>query len=254
MYADDAVRLLRSRGLRARRLDTGYPEWRRAHRPDRSVRSGSVPDGGERGRSDDGSDARVDPEQLREQVREKYREVAAEPQRTFHFHTGRPLAARLGYEAEAVDALPDRAVESFAGVGNPFSLRRLVPGERVVDVGSGAGFDSFIAAGQVGPSGEVVGCRHDDRDAREVAGDRRRSSGSTTSTFVKGFAEELPVADGWADVVISNGVINLCPDKRAVFDEIRRVLKPGGVLQFADIANGRPVPPEALRDIDLWTG
>src|SRR5882672_12887829 len=102
-------------------------------------------------------DLLVDPETLRVQVRDKYREVAVDPHGTFHFHTGRPLAARLGYDQAAVDALPDRAVESFAGVGNPFSLRRLAPGERVVDVGSGAGFDSFIAAGQVGPGGEVVG-------------------------------------------------------------------------------------------------
>jgi arsenite methyltransferase len=195
----------------------------------------------------------VDPELLREQVREKYREVAAEPQRTFHFHTGRPLAARLGYEADAVDALPDRAVESFAGVGNPFTLRRLAAGERVVDVGSGAGFDSFIAAGQVGTSGEVVGVDMT-TEMLEKSRDTAVALGFGHVTFVEGFAEELPVADGWADAVISNGVINLCPDKRAVFGEIRRVLKPGGVLQFADIANGRPVPPEALRDIDLWTG
>ncbi len=198
-------------------------------------------------------DLMVDPEVLREQVRDKYREVAAEPERTFHFHTGRPLAARLGYETAAVDALPDRAVESFAGVGNPFSLRRLMPAERVVDVGSGAGFDSFIAAGQVGPTGQVIGV---DMTIEMLEKSRETASGlgSDHVSFVDGFAEELPVDDGWADAVISNGVINLCADKRAVFDEIHRVLKPGGVLQFADIANGRPVPPEALRDIDLWTG
>ncbi len=198
-------------------------------------------------------DLMVDPAVLREQVRDKYREVAAEPQRTFHFHTGRPLAARLGYESAAVDALPDRAVESFAGVGNPFALRSLAAGERVVDVGSGAGFDSFIAAGQVGPTGQVVGV-----DMTTEMLDKSRDTvamlGLDHVAFREGYAEQLPVDDGWADVVISNGVINLCADKRAVFDEIRRVLRPGGVLQFADIANGRPVPTEAMRDIDLWTG
>src|ERR1700730_2580978 len=102
-------------------------------------------------------DLLVDPDALREQVRDKYREVAVDPHRTFHFHTGRPLAARLGYDQDAVDMLPDRAVESFAGVGNPFSLRRLATGERVIDVGSGAGFDTFIAAGQVGVDGQVIG-------------------------------------------------------------------------------------------------
>jgi SAM-dependent methyltransferase len=195
----------------------------------------------------------VDPDALREQVRDKYREVAVDPQRTFHFHTGRPLAARLGYDAESVRALPDRAVESFAGVGNPFSLRRLEPGERIVDVGSGAGFDTFIAAGQVGPAGRVVGV---DMTAEML--DKSRATADALGfdhvEFRDGLAETLPVDDGWADAVISNGVINLCADKRAVFDEIRRVLRPGGWLQFADIANGRPVPPEALRDIDLWTG
>jgi SAM-dependent methyltransferase len=195
----------------------------------------------------------VDPEALREQVREKYRDVALKPDATFHFHTGRPLAARLGYEAAAVDALPDRAVESFAGVGNPFSLRRLGQGERVVDVGSGAGFDSFIAAGQVGSSGRVVGV-----DMTPEMLDKSRTTaaalGFDNVEFREGLAESLPVEDGWADAVISNGVINLCADKWAVLTEIRRVLRPGGTLQFADIANGRPVPPEALRDIDLWTG
>jgi len=195
----------------------------------------------------------VDTEELRAQVREKYREVATDPHRSFHFHTGRPLAARLGYEAAAVDALPDRAVESFAGVGNPFSLRRLAVGERVVDVGSGAGFDSFIAAGQVGETGVVVGIDMTP-EMLEKSTETATELGMGHVEFRYGFAESMPVEDGWADVVISNGVINLCADKRAVFDEIRRVLRPGGRLQFADIANGRPVPPEALRDIDLWTG
>ena len=195
----------------------------------------------------------VDPEALREQVRDKYREVAVDPHRSFHFHTGRMLAARLGYEPGAVDALPDRAVESFAGVGNPFSLRRLEPGARVVDVGSGAGFDSFIAAGQVAAGGGVIGV--------DMTPEMLKKSRATAEAlgfghveFREGLAEQLPVEDGWADAVISNGVINLCADKKAVFEEIHRVLKPSGWLQFADIANGRPVPPEALRDIDLWTG
>ena len=195
----------------------------------------------------------VDVDALREQVREKYREVAVAPHAEYHFHTGRPLARKLGYDATIVDALPDVAVESFAGVGNPFSLRTIVPGERVVDVGSGAGFDSFVAAALVGQGGHVIGI---DMTAEMLA-----KSGSTATElgyahveFRDGLAEALPVEDGWADVVISNGVINLCADKRAVFDEISRVLRPGGILQFADIANGRPVPLEALRDIDLWTG
>ena len=195
----------------------------------------------------------VDVDALRDQVREKYREVADDPHRTFHFHTGRPLAARLGYAAAAVEALPDRAVESFAGVGNPFSLRTLAVGERVVDVGSGAGFDTFIAAGQVGPTGRVIGV---DMTPEMLAKSRETTAmlGFAHVEIREGLAEQLPVEDGWADAVISNGVINLCADKRAVFEEIWRVLHPGGWLQFADIANGRPVPPEALRDIDLWTG
>jgi len=198
-------------------------------------------------------DLLVDPEALREQVKDKYREVASDPGRRFHFHTGRLLAHRLGYDADVVAALPDRAVESFAGVGNPFQLRRLEPGERVVDVGSGAGFDTFVAAGQVGPEGRVVGV-----DMTPEMLEKSRATAAALGLgqveFREGLAEELPAEDGWADAVISNGVINLCADKRAVLSEIWRVLKPGGWLQFADIANGRPVPEGALRDIDLWTG
>jgi arsenite methyltransferase len=195
----------------------------------------------------------VDPEVLREHIRDKYRGVAVDPKAPLHFHTGRSLAARLGYEAVEVDALPERAVESFAGVANPFSLRRLDGGERVVDVGSGAGFDSFIAGGQVGSEGKVVGV---DTTPEMLSKSRQtaRTLGLAQIEFREGLAEALPVEDEWADVVISNGVINLCADKQAVFAEIFRVLRPGGRLQFADIANGRPVPEEALRDIELWTG
>jgi arsenite methyltransferase len=195
----------------------------------------------------------VDATALRVQVQQKYREVALEPGAEFHFHTGRELASRLGYPAEAVDRLPDAAVESFAGVGNPFALRELRPGERVVDVGCGAGFDTVLAADQVGPTGRVVGV---DMTAEMLAKARRTAGGLGLDQVEirEGLAEQLPVDDGWADVVIANGVINLCADKAAVFAEIRRVLRPGGVLQFADIANGNPVPAAALRDIDLWTG
>lgn len=198
-------------------------------------------------------DLLVEATALRRQVRAKYRDVATDPHAVYHFHTGRSLAARLGYDPATVDRLPDRAVESFAGVGNPFSLRALQPGEHVVDIGSGAGFDSFVAAHMVGPTGRVTGI---DMTAEML--DKARTTatqlGLAHVEFRDGLAEDLPVEDGAADVVISNGVINLCADKRAVFGEIRRVLRPGGTLQFADIANGRPVPPEALRDIDLWTG
>jgi arsenite methyltransferase len=199
------------------------------------------------------SDVLVDTGALRDQVREKYRAVATDPAGPFHFHTGRDLARRLGYDADAVAALPDRAVESFAGVANPFRLRRPAPGERVVDIGSGAGFDSFLAAQQVGPAGQVIGV-----DMTPEMLDKSRATAVELRLdhveFREGLAEALPVDDGWADVVISNGVINLCADKRAVLSEIHRVLEPGGWLQFADIANGRPVPEGALRDIDLWTG
>lgn len=196
--------------------------------------------------------ATVDSAALREEVRKKYRDVAIRPKDKYHFHTGRPLAARLGYDSNAVNAMPDAAVESFAGVANPFSLRDLKPGERVVDLGSGAGFDCFIAAGKVGPTGHVVGV---DMTEEMLAKSRStaKAMGLGNVEFREGILEELPVEDGWADVVISNGVLNLCADKRQVFGQIQRVLKSGGYLQFADIANGKPVPASAVANIDLWT-
>jgi arsenite methyltransferase len=199
------------------------------------------------------TDVLVDQAALRAQVQDKYREVALEPRAQFHFHTGRFLAARLGYPTATVDRLPDAAVESFAGVGNPFSLRALQRGERVVDVGCGAALDTVLAAEQIGPTGRVVGV---DMTPEMLAKARRTVTGLGLEQVEirEGLAEALPVEDGWADVVISNGVINLCADKAAVFAEIRRVLRPGGMLQFADIANGNPVPVAAMRDIDLWTG
>jgi arsenite methyltransferase len=195
----------------------------------------------------------VDPDALRAEVRTKYREVALEPDGTYHFHTGRYLASHLGYDPTWVDPLPDRAVESFAGIANPFQLRPLEPGERVVDVGSGAGFDSFVAAQQVGTDGQVVGV---DMTPEMLAKARETAALLELHQveFREGLAEALPVDSGWADVVISNGVFNLCPDKRAAFEEVLRVLRPGAVMQFGDIANANPVPPGAMREIDLWTG
>ena len=194
----------------------------------------------------------VDPTALREEVKSKYRAVAVNPHGGYHFHTGRPLAHRLGYADDVVARTPDRAIEAFAGVGNPFSLGALRPGERVVDLGSGGGFDCLVAAGQVGPNGRVVGV-----DMTEEMLSRSRAAavalGLRQAEFRHGVIEDLPIEAGWADVVISNGVINLCADKRQVFAEIMRVLKPGGRLQFADIANGKEVPAGALRNIDLWT-
>jgi len=194
----------------------------------------------------------VDPVALRDEVKKKYSEVAEDPYGNYHFHTGRPLAARLGYDMDVVDQMPDAAVESFAGVGNPFSLKMLSTGEKVVDAGSGAGFDSFVAVSQVGVEGRVIGI-----DMTDSMLSKSRATAITmncsNAEFREGLLEDLPVDNEWADVVISNGVINLCADKPKILDEIFRVLRPGGRLQFADIANGKPVPESATANVDLWT-
>ena len=194
----------------------------------------------------------VDADALRDQVKLKYRDVATNPEQEFHFHTGRALSRRLKYDEAITSRISDPAVESFAGVANPFSLRDLQAGEKVVDLGSGAGFDCFVASALVGDEGEVVGVDMTEEmlnKSRVLADDM----GLNNIEFRDGLLEELPVEDVWADVAISNGVINLCSDKKKVMAEIYRILKPGGYLQFADIANSKPVPQAAVENIDLWT-
>jgi arsenite methyltransferase len=198
------------------------------------------------------SDLPVDPTALREEVKTKYRAVAVNPHAGYHFHTGRPLARRLGYDETVVARMPESAIDAFARVCNPFSQGRLGPGDRVVDLGSGGGFDCFVAAEQVGAEGRVIGVDMTEEILRR-SGAAATAMGLSNVEFRKGVIEDLPVENGWADVVISNGVINLCADKCRVFTEIMRVLRPGGRLQFADIATGKVVPEAATRNIDLWT-
>ena len=193
----------------------------------------------------------LDREGLREAIQEEYEAVAREPQRGFHFHTGRPLAEILGYQAEWLDGLPEGSIESFAGTGNPFSLGALAPGERIVDVGCGAGIDSLIAAAMVGPEGAVIGV---DMTPSMLEKAQAGAGNLEHVEFLLGFGEELPVPDGWADVVISNGVVNLMPDKHQALTEMARVLKPGGRIQIGDILVDRPVPENAKEKIELWTG
>jgi arsenite methyltransferase len=190
---------------------------------------------------------------LRQAIQEEYDEVASHPQKGFHFHTGRPLARMLEYRDEWLEGIPESCIESFAGTGNPFSLGELSSGERVVDVGCGAGIDSLIAAKKVGPDGRVIGV---DMTPSMLEKARRAAeeAGLKSVEFREGYAEALPVEDGWADVVISNGVLNLMPDKAAALQEMSRVLKPGGRLQIGDIQVQKAVPESAKRKIDLWTG
>lgn len=195
----------------------------------------------------------VDRAVLRDAIREEYEAVALNPEQGFHFHTGRPLAALLGYEDAWLENVPETSIESFAGTGNPFAMGRLAVDERVVDVGSGAGIDSLIASYMVGDRGAVIGV---DMTPGMLAKARAAASvtNRTNVVFREGFAEELPVESAWADVVISNGVFNLVPDKAQALREMKRVLKPGGRLQIADILVDRPVNDAAKARIDLWTG
>ncbi len=195
----------------------------------------------------------VSVEVLRNAIREEYATVAQSPQQMFHFHTGRPLAQMLSYREEWLEGIPNRVVESFAGTGNPFSLGKLDEGEQVVDIGSGAGIDSFIAAKMVGPSGRVVGVDMTP-EMLEKARRAAEEAGLANVCFADGYAEALPVPNGWADVIISNGVLNLVPDKAVALREMARVLRPGGRLQIGDILVQKAVPDSAKEDISLWTG
>jgi SAM-dependent methyltransferase len=192
-------------------------------------------------------------EKLRTAIQEEYACVALEPDRGYHFHTGRPLVLLLDYMEEWLAGIPETAIESFAGTGNPFRIGLLSPGEYVVDIGSGAGIDSLIASRLVAPFGKVVGV---DMTPAMLEKARRAvlESGFDNVEFREGYAEALPVEDGWADVVISNGVLNLMPDKKAALREMARVLKPGGRLQIGDIIVQKAISDETRAKIDLWTG
>lgn len=198
-------------------------------------------------------EAPVDILQLRSAIEDEYTEVASCPIKGFHFHTGRLLAARLGYPSERVDALPEQVVESFAGVGNPFVWGEPAPGETVLDLGSGAGFDALQAAAMVGPKGAVVGV---DMTPAMLEKSRQNAEllGLTNVEFREGYLEALPVADASVDLVISNGVLNLCPDKALALSEAFRVLKPGGRMQLSDTIVATAVPEDGKADINLWTG
>ena len=190
---------------------------------------------------------------LREAIKKEYSEVARDPHKGYHFHTGRDAATRIGYDPELYAGLPEENIASFAGTGNPFSLGAIHPGDVVVDVGSGAGFDSLIAARLAGPQGRVVGIdMTDEMIAKAQSGAKIMDAGNTE--FRKGFADELPLPDDFADVLISNGVLNLTPDKNKTLGEWARVLKPEGRLFIGDIVLEKKIPQEALDDISLWTG
>ena len=199
------------------------------------------------------SPLRLDRDVLRQAIREEYKVVAAEPTRGFHFHTGRPLAQRLGYRDAWLEDIPEASIESFAGTGNPFSLGTLDAGTRVVDIGCGAGIDSLIAAQMVGSTGHVIGVDMTPAMLEKAAASAAAADVDNVE-FRAGYGESVPVPDEWADVVISNGVLNLMPDKVAALTEMARVLKPGGRLQIGDILVDKEVPQSAKEQIELWTG
>jgi len=194
----------------------------------------------------------IDVELLKSEIKKTYASVSEEPEKDFIFPTGRAWAEDLGYPDELAN-VPEGAVESFAGVANPWTMGRIAEGERVLDLGSGAGTDSLIAAQMVGEQGSVTGIDMT-TEMLEKARAAAAEMGATNVEFVESEAEQLPFPDGSFDVVISNGVIDLIPDKDAVFAELYRVLTPGGRIQIADVTIQNPVSADGRRNIDLWTG
>ncbi len=235
-YAHEAVRALRAEGRSARRLEEGWPEWRLSKRGDPSMTTET---------------RQLDTTELEQRVKRMYEEVALEPEREFHFETGRPLAERLGYPADDLDRIPAAAIDSFAGVGYFLDLAAIQPGEAVLDLGSGSGTDSFLAALAGGPNGRVIGI-----DMTEEQLDKARrlavEGGFGNVDFRVGYIERPPVEPEGFDCVISNGVINLSPDKPAVFAAAARALRPGGRLALADIVTETQLPEGVTCDASLW--
>lgn len=193
----------------------------------------------------------VDVQELRGNVQDVYRKVANEPHGEFHFERGRGLALKLGYPEASIDALPTEAVESFAGVGFPFGMTRVRPGDRVLDLGSGSGMDALYAAQLVGPEGQVTGVDMTDEQLAKAQRTAERH-GLDNVEFVQGYIEELDLADESVDLVVSNGVINLSADKEAVFRQIARVLAPGGRMAISDIVTEKQLSDAIVCDASLW--
>jgi SAM-dependent methyltransferase len=195
----------------------------------------------------------VDVDVLREEIRKNYADVSTDRDKDYIFPTGRAWAQELGYPEPELSLVPDATVESFAGVANHWPLGSIEPGETVLDLGCGAGTDLLIAAQMTGPGGRVIGV-----DMTPTMLERARASaremGLANVELHESLIEALPLEDGSVDVVISNGVIDLVPDKDAVLDEIDRVLRPGGRLQIADVIIHHEVSEDARKRIDLWTG
>ena len=190
---------------------------------------------------------------LRNEIKKEYTNVALDPDKGYHFHTGRRLANLLGYDETLYKDLPEGSIASFAGTGNLFAVGKINPGETVIDVGSGSGFDSLIAARIVGETGKVIGFDMTEEMLRKSRTEAEKI-GAANIEFREGLAESLPLPDSFADEIISNGVLNLTLDKKAPLKEWFRILKPGGRLLVGDILVEHEMPEEALNDISLWTG